>query len=90
MTNGLRRGFEHEMAEAHVRSHLAMLRVGLARRDAREVIGQLLRIPAGALGSAAGLVPLGNTGGANVSAFRPMPIADDLARLLAATPEDDR
>jgi len=68
----------------HVRSHVAMLRVGIARRDAREVLGQLLRIPAGALGSAVGVVPTGNTGGANVGAFRPMPVPEDLARQLAA------
>ena len=31
-----------------------------------------------------GLVPHGNTGGANVSAFRRMPIAPDLQRLIDA------
>ena len=31
-----------------------------------------------------GLVPAGNTGGSNVSPFRPLPVADDLAAILAA------
>jgi hypothetical protein len=31
-----------------------------------------------------GLVPQGNTGGANVSAFRRMPMAPDLQRLIDA------
>jgi hypothetical protein len=32
-------------------------------------------------------VPVGNTGGANVSAFRPMPVPEDLQRLLEGGPE---
>ena len=66
----------------HVRSHLGMLRVGWRRRDQREILGQLVRILGGALGSAIGRVPRGNTGGANVSAIRPMPIPADLWELL--------
>lgn len=69
-------------AGAHARAHLGMLRIGWHRRDVREIVGQLLRIPGGIIGSAFGRVPRGNTGGANVSAFRQMPIAADLAELL--------
>ena len=65
----------------HVRSHLAMLSVGWARRDARELAGQLSRLVAAALFSRL-WVPAGNTGGANVSALRPMPVPDDLRALL--------
>ncbi len=68
----------------HTRSHLGMLRVGWRRRDAREILGQLARIPGGIVGSAIGVIPVGNTGGANVSAFRPMAIPDDLQALLDA------
>ena len=67
---------------AHTRTHLGMLRVGWRRRDAREILGQLLRIPGAILGSALGRVPRGNTGGSNVSAFLEMPIAPDLKDLL--------
>ena len=35
-------------------------------------------------GSATGRYPLGNTGRANVSATKPMPIPDDLAELLTS------
>ena len=67
---------------AHTRAHLGMLRVGWRRRDAREILGQLLRIPGAILGSALGRVPRGNTGGSNVCAFLEMPIAPDLKDLL--------
>ena len=67
---------------SHVRTHLGMLRIGWRRRDLREILGQLLRIPGGAIGSAIGRVPRGNTGGANVSPVQPMPIPADLRELL--------
>lgn len=67
---------------AHTRAHLGMLRVGWRRRDAREILGQLLRIPGAMIGSALGRVPRGNTGGSNVSAFLEMPIAPELRELL--------
>ena len=72
---GQRRAF------AHARTHLRMLRIGLRRRDAREVIGQLLRRPA-ALTKSRIWVPVGNTGGANVPALRPMPVPDDLKPMV--------
>jgi len=65
----------------HVRAHVAMLRVARCRGDKREIVGQLKRIVAAALFSRI-WVPTGNTGGANVSATRRMPIPDDLKRIL--------
>lgn len=65
----------------HVRSHVGMLAVGWRRRDRREVFGQLTRIVAAALFSRL-WVPVGNTGGANVSAVKPMPVPPDLQALL--------
>jgi hypothetical protein len=62
----------------HVINHYWMLKVGGRRRDVREVLGQILRI-IGSVGSLIGRVPIGNTGGANVSAIKPMPIPPDLA-----------
>lgn len=67
----------------HLRSHLGMLRIGWERRDVREVPGQLLRIIAAVLFSRI-WVPAGNTGGANVSAFLPMPVPADLQAVLDA------
>ena len=66
----------------HVTTHLCMLHIGWRRRDLREILGQLLRIPGGMIGSAIGRVPRGNTGGSNVSATRPLPIPPDLKDLL--------
>lgn len=66
---------------AHVRVHWEMLRIGRLRGDRREVIGQIFRLIAAALFSRI-WVPEGNTGGANVNAFRTMPISPDLLRLL--------
>lgn len=66
---------------AHAGVHLRMLHVGWKRRDAREVAGQSIRIVAALVFSRL-WVPVGNTGGANVSAFRSMPLPADLATLL--------
>ncbi len=66
----------------HVRVHWLMLRWGLRQRQAREVFGQILRLFGAATKTAIGLVPEGNTGGANVSPVRPMPLPEDLAALI--------
>jgi hypothetical protein len=66
----------------HTQSHLLFLLIGYRRRDYREILGQLARIPLGMLGSALGRVPVGNSGGANVGMFQRMPIPDDLQEQL--------
>ncbi len=68
-------------AGAHSWTHVMMLRVGWRRGDGREVAGQLLRLAGGGLFSWLGWAPAGNTGGANVSAFRRMPYPSDLEGL---------
>lgn len=65
----------------HVKSHLGMLHVGWRRLDAREVLGQLARIVAAVVFTRL-WVPVGNTGGANVSPLLPMPIPSDLQALM--------
>ena len=65
----------------HMRTHLLMLAIGWRRRDAREILGQLSRTVAAACFSRI-WVPLGNTGGANVSALKPMPLPPDLTAIL--------
>lgn len=67
----------------HLQSHAGMLGVAWQRRDCREISRQLLRIVAAALFSRL-WVPVGNTGGANVSAMRPMPVPPDLQTILDA------
>lgn len=67
----------------HVRAHFHMLVWALRRRRTRELAGQLLRLIGAAALTPVGLVPTGNTGGSNVSPFRPMPVAPELAALIA-------
>jgi hypothetical protein len=75
------------MAGAHVRTHVAMFAAALRRRDLHELVGQVFRIIVAAPGSMTGKYPAGNTGGANVSAFAPMPVPDDLRTQLPDTAE---
>jgi hypothetical protein len=70
------------MARSHLVTHLRMLGAAWRRRDGREIGGQLLRLLLAVPGTLSGRYPVGNTGGADVSAFTPMPIPDDLATLL--------
>jgi hypothetical protein len=67
----------------HVRVHLHMLIWGIRRHNLGDVFGQILRVLAAAAGTWAGLVPHGNTGGANVNAFTPMAIPNDLGDQIA-------
>ena len=59
-----------------------MLLWGARQRRPRECVGQLLRLAGAATKTALGLVPHGNTGGANVSPFRRMHVPPDLAALI--------
>lgn len=70
------------LAGRHVRTHLAMLRLAVRGHGRREVTGQLFRILVAAPGSWSGRYPVGNTGGADVSAFATMPVPADLQPLL--------
>jgi hypothetical protein len=69
-------------AVLHLRTHGAMLRAAVRRRDRHESVGQILRLLVAGPGSLTGRYPVGNTGGANVSAFAPMPIPEDLQGYL--------
>lgn len=66
----------------HVRVHLAMVAFGLRHRAAADAWGQLWRAGAALLFTPIGLLPVGNTGGSNVSAFRRMTIPHDLQRII--------
>lgn len=66
----------------HVRSHWGMLRIALRRHAPAEAFGQAVRIVLGALGSAVGMVPVGNTGGTDISMFARLPIDPELAALI--------
>ena len=66
----------------HVKVHYSMLVWGIRNSNARESFGQVLRIIGAATKTAMGLVPQGNTGGANVSPFKVMPIEPDIAIII--------
>ena len=72
----------------HVSSHWTMFRIALKRRSLAEGWGQAVRIVLGALGSAIGIVPKGNTGGTDISMFARLPIDHELAALF--TRESDQ
>ena len=61
-----------------VRVHWRMFLWGVQQRNAKECLGQLLRIAGAATKTAFGLVPHGNTGGTNVSPFKLMPLPPEL------------
>lgn len=69
-------------AIAHTRVHIWMFKVAWRRGDVLEMLGQFVRIVGGFFGSLFGKVPVGNSGGADVSAFAVMPIPEDLRAIL--------
>lgn len=85
----------HHLERAHVlgqrwpREHNAvhwrMLKFGIRIKDGREIIGQLPRLIFGGVKSFVGTVPVGNTGGADMPALKPMAIPADLLSILAGT-----
>jgi Protein of unknown function (DUF3703) len=76
---------QHDFAR-HWQVHALMLRAAWNLADAREVRGQVLRLALVPLGHLLRRLPLGNTGRSSVSAFEPMPIPPELARLLDDEP----
>jgi Protein of unknown function (DUF3703) len=73
----------------HAKSHWLMLKVEFRRRQPIAAFGQVVRIVLGILGSAVGVVPVGNTGGSNVNMFKRMPIAPDLQHIIDGGPPPD-
>ena len=67
----------------HVRTHWHMFVGGIRSESYRGVLGQVIRMVGAGTKTAIGLVPLGNTGGSNVSPFKPLPVPQDLATILA-------
>ncbi len=66
----------------HVANHWAMLGFAAAQGDAKEMVGQVVRLALAPLGALTGRIPIGNIGRATVSAFKPMPIPEDLRDTL--------
>lgn len=66
----------------HARIHWRMLKLGWKMQNLREVFGQVIRIIGAATKTPFGIYPAGNTGGANVWFFKPMPVPADLQQIL--------
>ena len=58
----------------HVKVHVLMACWAVRNKQPKELLGQLFRIVGAGTKTVFGFVPQGNTGGANVSPFKPMPI----------------
>jgi hypothetical protein len=74
----------------HLRTHAAMLAAAVRRRDHHEFTGQIFRLLVAAPGTITARYPVGNTGGADVSAVAPMPIPVDLAAIIYNATQRDR
>jgi Protein of unknown function (DUF3703) len=68
----------------HVRVHWRMFLWATRHRKPVEAAVQFWRLVAAALLTGIGLLPKGNTGGANVSSLRRMPVPHDLQRVIDA------
>ncbi|WP_439133101.1 DUF3703 domain-containing protein [Pseudomaricurvus sp.] len=92
MTNGAsQQAFKHlenahilgqESTYWHVKVHYHMLLWGLKEKDTPEIRGQLLRIIGAATKTAFGMIPKGNSGGANISPFKSLPVDKSLADII--------
>jgi hypothetical protein len=71
----------------HVKVHYLMMLWGIRQANVGETFGQLLRIIGAALLTAIKGVPVGNTGGSNVSPLKVMPIKPEHAELIAKAKE---
>lgn len=62
--------------------HWKMLQFGIKIKSSKEVIGQIPRLLVGGVKSFVGHIPLGNTGGANVTPLKVMEIPEDIKEIL--------
>jgi Protein of unknown function (DUF3703) len=74
----------------HTRVHAVMLRVAVAQRDRKEIVGQVVRVAVAGPGSLTGRFPLGNTGRTTMALTETADVPPDLAEQLdaAGTPSN--
>ena len=60
----------------HTITHFRMLLWALSQRNTREILGQVVRLVGAVIITPLGLIPLGNTGGSDISPFKPMPLSE--------------
>jgi hypothetical protein len=66
----------------HTISHYWMFVLGIKTKNSKEIVGQVFRIIASILFTLI-WVPLGNTGGTNISPIKPIPIRKELQRYFS-------
>jgi hypothetical protein len=66
----------------HIYVHWLMLKFGIRIKSSKEILGQIPRLLVGGVKSFVGVIPVGNTGGANVPALRSMEIPNDLQVII--------
>lgn len=66
----------------HTRVHWLMLKSGWKRKNFREIFGQIIRIIGAATKTPFGIYPQGNTGGADVWFFKPLPVPQELQQII--------
>jgi len=71
----------------HVKVHFQMMLWGVRQKDSHEITGQIIRLIGAALLTLIKGVPIGNTGGSNVSPVKPMPIKKEHAAIIAKAKE---
>ena len=67
----------------HTKVHVLMFLWAVRQVNLKEGIGQVMRIVGAATKTAIGFIPAGNTGGANVSPFKVLPVSHKFAAIIA-------
>jgi hypothetical protein len=75
---------------AHAKAHWMMLVLEIRRGRVAGVFGQAVRLVLGIVGSAVGVVPIGNTGGTDISMFKRLPIAPELQEIIDGSMSEPR
>lgn len=68
----------------HVLVHLKMGAWALQHRRVKELLGQVMRVIGALTKTPLGLLPRGNTGGANISAFKRLPWSEEHEAIFQA------
>lgn len=66
----------------HCYIHWLMLKFGVKIKNRKEIAGQVPRLIFGGIKSFVGIIPVGNTGGADVACLLPMTIPEDLQKMI--------
>ena len=66
----------------HTNVHWLMFKFGIKIKNRKEVLGQVPRLLVGGVKSFVGVIPIGNTGGANVPPLQAMEIPEDLKKIM--------